>query len=222
MVPGRNRDEDQMKRLETERREKEACQRKIGQLAMQIDWLEKICGIARAGLSKKVALLQSHPGRTERKGLSERCVASLPGVSRSAAYHKETPTSADELGAKGLIDRIRTGNLAWGSRQIRSQLRHAGHRIGRRKVQRYMKDMGIHATCPKPNLSCKAHGAQVVPYLLRNVEITRPNQAWSTDITYIPMSHGFMYLTAVPSWHTRCVVGWELGDTLCTRSCIGA
>ncbi len=60
-----------------------------------------------------------------------------------------------------------------------------------------MCEMGIHATCPKPSLSRKAHGAQVVPYLLRNVEITRPNQAWSIDITYIPMRHGFMYLTAV-------------------------
>ncbi len=82
--------------------------------------------------------------------------------------------------------------------------------------------MGIHATCPKPNLSKKAHGAQVVPYLLRNVEITRPNQAWSTGITYIPMSHGFMYLTAVLDWHTRCVVGWEPDDTPCTRSCTWA
>ncbi len=96
-----------------------------------------------------------------------RCVASLLGVSRSAAYHKERQPSADELDAKELIDRIHTGNPAWGSRQIRSQLRHAGHKIGRRKVRRYMCEMGIHATCPKPNLSRKAHGAQVVPYLLR-------------------------------------------------------
>ncbi len=89
----------------------------------------------------KLALLQSHPGRTERGGLSVRCVASLLGVSRSAACHKETPTSADELLAKELIDRIHTENPAWGSRQISSQLRHAGHRIGRRKVRRYMCEM---------------------------------------------------------------------------------
>ncbi len=170
----------------------------------------------------KLALLQSHPGRTERGGLSVRCVASLLGVSRPAAYHKERQPSAEGLLAKELIDRIHTGNPAWGSRQIRSQLRHAGHKIGRRKVRRCMMEMGIHATCPKPSLSRKAHGAQVVPYLLRNVEITRPNQAWSVDITFIPMRHGFMYLTAVLDWHTRCVVGWELDDKLCTRSCIEA
>ena len=82
--------------------------------------------------------------------------------------------------------------------------------------------MAIDLIYPKPNLSKCLQRAAVVPYLLRNADITRPNQAWSIDITYIPMKHGFLYLTAIIDWHSRCIVGWELDDTLDTRACIEA
>ena len=85
-----------------------------------------------------------------------------------------------------------------------------------------MTEMAIDPIYPKPNLSKCLQRAAVVPYLLRNADITRPNQAWSIDITYIPMKHGFLYLTAIIDWHSRCIVGWELDDTLDTRACIEA
>ena len=85
-----------------------------------------------------------------------------------------------------------------------------------------MTEMAIDPIYPKLNLSKCLQRAAVVPYLLRNADITRPNQAWSIDITYIPMKHGFLYLTAIIDWHSRCIVGWELDDTLDTRACIEA
>jgi len=85
-----------------------------------------------------------------------------------------------------------------------------------------MTEMAIDPIYPKPNLSKCLQRAAVVPYLLRNADITRSNQAWSIDITYIPMKHGFLYLTAIIDWHSCCIVGWELDDTLDTRACIEA
>jgi len=103
-----------------------------------------------------------------------------------------------------------------------AQLRLRGFRIGRKKTRRYMTEMAIDPIYPKPNLSKRLKRAQVVPYLLRNAVITAPNQAWSIDITYIPIRRGFLYLTAIIDWHTRCIVGWSIDDTLDTRSCIEA
>nr|WP_238476033.1 DDE-type integrase/transposase/recombinase [Clostridium manihotivorum] len=77
--------------------------------------------------------------------------------------------------------------------------------------------MDIHAIYPKPNLSKPAKGHKIYPYLLRNVDIVRPNQSWSIDITYIRLKHGFVYLTAIIDWHSRLIVGWELDDTLSTN-----
>lgn len=103
-----------------------------------------------------------------------------------------------------------------------AQLKMCDHNIGRKKARRYMNEMAIDPIYPKSNLSKRLKHAQVVPYLLRNTVINRPNQAWSIDITYIPVKHGFLYLTAIIDWHSRCIVGWELNDTLDTRACIEA
>lgn len=103
-----------------------------------------------------------------------------------------------------------------------AQLKRRGYRIGRKKARRWMNKMAIDPIYPKPSLSKCLQRKAVVPYLLRNVDISRPNQAWSIDITYIPMKHGFLYLTAIIDWHSRCIVGWELDDTLDTRACIEA
>ena len=97
-----------------------------------------------------------------------------------------------------------------------------GYHVGRKKARKYMNDMAIDPIYPKPNLSKRLKHAQVVPYLLRNAVIDAPNQAWSIDITYIPMKRGFLYLTAIIDWYSRCIVGWELDDTLDTRACIEA
>lgn len=102
------------------------------------------------------------------------------------------------------------------------QLKMRGHQVGRRKTRRYMIEMGIDPIYPKMNLSKRMQQAKVCPYLLRNAVIDRPNQAWSIDITYIPIKHGFLYLTAIIDWYSRCIVGWEIDDTLDTRMVINA
>jgi putative transposase len=137
-------------------------------------------------------------------------------VNRTSAYYAPADPSEQELTAKNLIDRLHTDNPAWGSRQLSKQLKKQGHPIGRLKTRRYMQEMGISVIYPKPNLSKPAKGNKIYPYLLRNAVITRPNQAWSIDITYIKLHHGFVYLTAIIDWHSRCIVGWELDDTLAT------
>ena len=101
-----------------------------------------------------------------------------------------------------------------------AQLKNRGYHVGRRKARRYMNEMDIYPIYPKMNLSKRMQQAKVCPYLLRNVVIDAPNQAWSIDITYIPIRHGFLYLTAVIDWYSRCIVGWEVDDTLDTRMVI--
>ena len=92
-----------------------------------------------------------------------------------------------------------------------AQLKLRGYQVGRRKAGRYMREMDITPIYPKMNLSKRMKQAKVCPYLLRNAVIDRPNQAWSIDITYLPMKHGFLYLTAIIDWYSRCIVGWVAG-----------
>ena len=150
--------------------------------------------------------------------------AHLLGINRTSVYyaHKVYEPSEDELACKRIIDHVHTDNPAWGARQLATQLQRAGYLVGRRKTARYMREMGIDAIYPRMNLSKRQQHAQVMPYLLKNVVITRPNQAWSVDITYIPIKHGFLYLTAIIDWYSRCIVGWEVDDTLDTRMVVAA
>ena len=143
-------------------------------------------------------------------------------VNRTTVYYTPVGVSDDELMCKALIDHLHLENPSWGARQMSAQLKRRGYNIGRKKARRYMTDMGIDPIYPKMNLSKRAHNAHILPYLLKSAVITRPNQAWSIDITYIPMRHGFMFLTAIIDWYSRCIVGWELDDTLCTDAVIRA
>lgn len=148
--------------------------------------------------------------------------ASLLDVNRTSIYYEEKGPSEDELECKRIIDRIHTDNPSWGARQMSAQLKSRGHDIGRKKARRYMTEMGIDPIYPKMNLSKRQQKARVFPYLLKNAVIERPNDAWSIDITYIPLRRGFVYLAAIIDWHSRCIVGWDLDDTLDTRSAITA
>ena len=109
-----------------------------------------------------------------------------------------------------------------GTRKIAVQLRGEGYAVGRKLVRSYMREMGIHAVYPKPNLSKRNFKEAIVPYLLRNKAVSFPNQVWSIDITYIKMYHGHMYLTAMIDWFSRKIVGWTLSDTLDTRPVLEA
>jgi putative transposase len=105
---------------------------------------------------------------------------------------------------------------------MRARLKREGHEVNRKRVQRLMRLMGLEAVYPKPRLSVGGVGHQVYPYLLRNVSVERVNQVWSTDITYIPMPNGFMYLTAVIDWYSRYVLSWKLSNTLEVAFCLEA
>jgi len=172
-------------------------------------------------LTTRVDLVRSL-SRTEEKEISVCVAAELVGVNRTSIYYSGVPVSDIELECKAIIDRLHTENPTWGARQMSSQLKQRGYLIGRKKARRYMTEMAINPIYPKMNLSKCQQKAAVVPYLLRNTVIERPNQAWSIDITYIPIKRGFLYLTAIIDWYSRCIVGWEVDDTLDTRACVEA
>lgn len=170
-------------------------------------------------LNTKVNLLKN---LSKTKEIPVSTGAALLGINRTSIYYRGTEVSEQELICKSIIDHLHTDNPTWGARQMSSQLQMRGYRIGRKRARRYMNEMAIDPIYPKPNLSKRQKQAQVVPYLLRNAIIDAPNQAWSIDITYIPMKRGFLYLTAIIDWYSRCIVGWELDDTLDTRACVEA
>ena len=148
--------------------------------------------------------------------------AVLLDLNRTSIYYTPVGVSEEELACKKIIDRLHTDNPAWGARQMSAQLKRRGYHIGRKKTRRYMTEMAIDPIYPKMNLSKRAHDAHIMPYLLKNAVINRPNQAWSIDITYIPMELGFIYLTAIIDWYSRYIVAWDLDDTLDTRSVMNA
>ena len=129
----------------------------------------------------------------------------LLDINRTSIYYKRSPISDEELACKAIIDRLHTDNPTWGARQMSVQLKNRGHHVGRRKARRFMNEMDIYPIYPKMNLSKRMQQAKVCPYLLCNAVIDAPNQAWSIDITYIPIKRGFLYLTAVIDWHSRCI-----------------
>ena len=143
-------------------------------------------------------------------------------VARSTAYYTPAPTSPSDLALMRRIDELHLEYPFAGSRMLRDMLRREGHVIGRKHVSTLMKKMGIEALYRKPNTSRRHAAHPVYPYLLRNLKIDRPNQAWATDITYIPMRRGFVYLVAIVDWTSRRVLAWRLSNTLTTDFCVDA
>ncbi len=121
-----------------------------------------------------------------------------------------------------LIDKEYTLHPFYGSRKMRDHLRRQGHIVNRKRIQRLMRTMGIQSIAPKPNTSKKRLGHKIYPYLLKNLTILCPDQVWCTDITYIPLSGGFVYLTAVMDWYSRYVLSWEVSVTMDNSFCISA
>lgn len=146
----------------------------------------------------------------------------LLDLGRSSYYYEPATETAENLSFMAMIDREYTTHPFLGSRRMATWLRSQGHAVNRKRVQRMMRLMGLEAVYPKPRLSVGGAGHKVYPYLLRNVAIARVNQVWSTDITYIPMPKGFLYLTAVIDWYSRYVLSWRLSNTLDVEFCIEA
>jgi putative transposase len=143
-------------------------------------------------------------------------------VSRSGLYYEPEPTSPEQLALMRRIDELHLKHPFYGSRLLAVTLRNEGRDINRKRVQRLMRVMGIESMAPKPKTS-EPHPEHVVyPYLLRGLRIDRVNQVWATDITYIPMRSGFVYLVAIMDWHSRRVLSWRLSNTLDSSFCVEA
>jgi len=144
------------------------------------------------------------------------------GISRGSLYYQPQPVSATDLALMRRMDDLHLEYPFAGSRMLRDLLVAEGFTVGRLHVATLMKRMGIEALYRRPNTSKRAPGHQVYPYLLRKLPITRPNQVWAMDITYIPMARGFVYLAAVVDWFSRRVLTWRLSITLEASFCIEA
>jgi putative transposase len=150
--------------------------------------------------------------------ISRQC--ELLGLGRSSFYYQLATESAENLELMRLIDKQYTDCPYFGSRKMVIWLQGQGHPVNRKRVQRLMRLMGLEAVYPKPKLSLAGRGHKVYPYLLRDVTIERPDQMWSTDITYVPLACGFMYLAAVIDWYSRYVIAWRLSNTLDGSFCL--
>lgn len=144
------------------------------------------------------------------------------GISRSTLYYKKAEIKENDLGIMKLIDMQYTKYPFYGSRRMMKWLRTKGHKVNRKHIRRLMRLMGLEGLAPKPNTSKPRKGHKKYPYLLKGLKIDRPNQVWSTDITYIPMNRGFVYLTAIIDWYSRFVLSWRISNTLDSDFCVDA
>ena len=146
----------------------------------------------------------------------------MVGLSRSGYYYQPARESPQNLLLMRLIDQQYTRTPFYGSRRMTTILNHQGHTVNRKRVQRLMRKMGLETIYPRPNTSQPHPRHRIYPYLLRGLTIDRPNQVWSTDITYVPMPQGFMYLVVVMDWFSRYVLSWRLSNTLEVDFCLEA
>lgn len=159
-------------------------------------------------------------GPDEQTSVRRQC--ELLDVSRSSVYYVPVEPDPEELELMRRIDEIHLEFPFYGSRSIARELRGKGYRTNRKRVQRLMRLMGLESVAPKPNTSKPNQEHPVYPYLLRGLPISRPNQVWATDITYIPLARGSAYLVAIMDWHSRRVLSWRLSNTLDASFCVDA
>jgi putative transposase len=141
----------------------------------------------------------------------------LLGLARSTGYYQPAGETAENLALMRAIDRQYLDTPFFGSRKIALELG-----VNRKRVQRLMRIMGLEAIYPRQRTTRPAAGHRIYPYLLRDLEVTRPDEVWSTDITYVPLRHGFLYLVAVMDWYSRYVLSWRLSNTLDGSFCLEA
>ena len=152
--------------------------------------------------------------------VTRRC--ELLEVARSTAYYRPSPVSEADLALMRLSDEIHLERPFYGSRRRRDELETRGHWVNRKRVQRLMREMGLAALYAKPRTSVAGRGHKVYPYVLRDISVARANQVWATDICYIPMARGFVYLVAVMDGYSRRVLSWRVSNTLDRAFCVEA
>ena len=158
--------------------------------------------------------------RTAELPVAQQC--QVLALARSTAYYKRMPVPEADLALMRRLDELHLEHPFLGSRQMRDSLRLEGRQIGRKRVARLMRVMGIEAIYRKKNTSRRHPGHAIYKYLLRGLTIDRPNQVWAMDITYLPMKRGFVYLAAVLDWATRRILSFRLSNSLTTDFCIEA
>ncbi len=165
---------------------------------------------------KRTIIRRDHPDLS----ISQQC--KLVRLSRSAFYYTPVGVNSDTLAVMKEIDRVFTKYPFFGSRQIAAFLRREGTIVGRHRVRRLMAKMGLEAIYKRPRTSQPHPQHPVYPYLLRKMQIVRPNQVWCADITFVPVKHGFLYLVAIMDWHSRKVLSWRLSNTMHADFCVKA
>ena len=159
------------------------------------------------------------------KELSVARQCQLLDLSRASYYRLAAATpseTVENLELMRLMDEEYTRHPFYGSRKLRDWLKRQGYNVNRKRVQRLMQIMGIRSLAPAPNTSRRNKEHKVYPYLLRNLAITRANQVWATDITYIRLRGGFVYLVAILDWHSRKVLSWEVSNSMESDFCVSA
>jgi putative transposase len=144
------------------------------------------------------------------------------GLSKTAYYYHKRPMNLEMKKLLDVVDEIYTKTPFYGTRKIRKELRNRGYEAGRKRIRRLMNLLGVEAIYPKRRLSVPNKEHRKYPYLMRGVSVSRPNQVWCADITYIRLAHGFVYLVTVLDWHSRYVLAWELSTTLDANFCVDA
>ena len=157
------------------------------------------------------------PGHAE---LSIRQQCQLLGLQRSTFYYQPVPETQENLALMKLLDQQYLRKPYYGTRRMQVWLAQQNYPVNRKRVQRLMRQMGLEVVYPRPKTTVPGQGHKVYPYLLRDVAIIRPNQVWSTDITYVPMAKGFLYLTAIMDWYSRFVLAWRLSNSMDVRFCL--
>lgn len=162
--------------------------------------------------------------KVERAGaaVSVRRQCALLNVARSGVYRPRPEPDAQDLALMRRIDEIYLEKPFFGSRRMTFDLNEEGRGVNRKRVQRLMRLMGLEALVPRPGTSKAAPGNKIYPYLLRGVPISEPNHVWASDISYIPMANGFLYLVAVIDWASRAVLAWRLSNTMDSAFCVEA
>ncbi|WP_044415503.1 IS3 family transposase [Halarcobacter anaerophilus] len=183
----------------------------LGKATVRADWAEG--KLKSLDLSNKKALIDS---KHEQLTISEQC--KLLNISRSSYYYEAEPFKEQDIKIMHKIDEIYTDASFYGYRRIHMQLKEYGFNIGVNRVLKYMNILGIQAIFPRKKrlTSIKNHEHKIYPYLLKNIEINKPNQVWSGDITYIRTAKGFVYLAAVIDWYTKSILSWKVSNSMDT------
>ena len=186
----------------------------IGQLKVEVDWLKK--SWVTSAETKRLLVEADHPAIC----ISRQC--ELLDLPRSSFYYKPAGISEYNLVLMDMIDQKYTQHPFYGILRMTAWLHDQGHPVNHKRVQRLMQLMDLRAIYPKPRLSRSEDVSEKYPYLLKGLMIRRPNQVWGTDITYIKLKQGFVYLVAIMDWFSRYVISWEVSNSLDTHFCLSA